>query len=321
MNKYVGNEMQLYYVQEYCLLGGKADGMRMLRVKNGKGLEFTVSLDKCADITELSVKGDNYAFICPCGYVAPTYYDNKGAGFLKSFTAGFMTTCGLTSVGSPCADNGEELPLHGTVSHIPCENYMWHIENDEIHIKAYMRDASLFSHKLLLEREYVCSLKENVLTLKDTVTNIGFDETPLQMLYHCNMGYPLLSEKSMLTIPSSNVEARNEHAQSGIDTWNACEEPQVGYEEMCFYHEFEEDLPTVSLYNPEIKKGIEITFNTKELPFFTQWKMMGAGEYVMGLEPGNCNPSGRNNMREMGKLETLKSGQTKVHNLKFRFTE
>ena len=321
MNKYIGNEMQLYYVKEARLSGGKAEGMRVLLVKNAKGLEFTVSLDRCADISELSVKGDNYAFIGPCGYVAPTYYDNKGINFLKSFTAGFLTTCGLQSVGNPTIDDGEELPLHGTVSNIPAERFCYYIENDEIHIKAIIRDASLFAKKLLLEREYVCPLYENVIYLKDTVKNIGFDESPIQMLYHCNMGYPLLSEKAKLTIPSNKVEPRNEHSKEGLGVWNICEQPQIGYEEMCYYHYFENTKPTVSLYNEEIKKGIEITFDTDELPFFTQWKMMGAGEYVMGLEPGNCLPDGRDKMREMGKLEVLKSGESKTHNIKFTFTE
>ena len=129
-------------------MGGKQEGMRILQVKNGKGLLFTVSLDRCADISELSLKGDNYAYIAPCGYVAPTYYDNKGAGFLKSFTAGFLTTCGLTNVGSPCVDQGQEFPLHGSIANTPCEKYCYYIENDEIHICATIRDTALFNQIL-----------------------------------------------------------------------------------------------------------------------------------------------------------------------------
>lgn len=48
---------------------------------------------------------------------------------------------------------------------------------------------------------------------------------------------------------------------------------------------------------------------------------MGCGEYVMGLEPGNCNPDGRDVMRKNGTLETLKEGQKKIHTIKFTFTE
>ena len=129
MNKYIGHESQLYGVEEHRLVGGRGDGMRLLQVKNGKGLEFTVSADRCADISRLSYRGINMGYFSPCGYVAPAYYDDKGVGFLKSFSAGFLTTCGLTAVGSPCEDQGEGLPLHGTIGNTPAEHIYW--EHDE----------------------------------------------------------------------------------------------------------------------------------------------------------------------------------------------
>ena len=52
-NKYIGHHSQVFGVTESRLTGGKADGMRVLEVRNGKGLEFTVSLDRCADIPYL----------------------------------------------------------------------------------------------------------------------------------------------------------------------------------------------------------------------------------------------------------------------------
>ena len=45
---YYGHESQLFGVEEYRLTGGKGDGMRLLQVRNGKGLDFTVSADRCA---------------------------------------------------------------------------------------------------------------------------------------------------------------------------------------------------------------------------------------------------------------------------------
>lgn len=320
MNKYIGNEMQLYGVEEFRLCGGKGDGMRMLNVRNASGLEFYVSLDRCADITRLSVKGINYSFIAPCGYVSPKYYDNKGIGFLKSFTAGFMTTCGLTQVGSPCIDDGEELPLHGTISNTPCENVNYFIQDEKIHIKAYIRDASLFSYHLILEREYICPLYENVIYLKDTIKNIGTKDAPLEVLYHCNIGYPILSENSIIDIPSTKVEARNEHSQNHIDECLKVEKPQKGFEEMCYYHTMPQN-PVASIFSPDVNKGLKISYNTDELKFFTQWKMLGEYEYVIGLEPGNCTPDGRDIMREKGALEILKPNDSKVHNIKFEFTE
>lgn len=318
MNQYVGNPTQIYGVEEMRLVGGKGDGMRMLYVRNGKGLEFWVSLDRCADISRLSLKGDNFSYITPCGYVSPAYYDGVGLGFLKSFTAGFCTTCGLTAVGNPCEDDGEQLPLHGTISNTPCESFGYWTDDNSIHIKAVVRDARIFSHKLVLEREYVVSLDENKFTMTDTVKNVGSQEAPFEILYHCNMGYPLLCEDTEIKIPSSEVVARNEISETGLADCLKSESPQVDSEEMCFYHTLSGQAE-VSIYNPNISKGMKMIFDTKELPYFTQWKMMGEYEYVMGLEPGNCLPDGRDVMREQGKLAFIKPGDSKTQTIQFEF--
>ena len=318
MNKYTGHPIQTYGIEEMRLCGGKGDGMRMLYVRNGKGLEFWVSLDRCADITRLSLHGDNFSFISACGYVSPEYYDKDGVGFLKSFTAGFCTTCGLTAVGSPCTDDGEILPLHGTISNTPCESFGYWEADDGLHIKVLVRDARIFTHKLVLEREYVVSLDKNVFTMTDKVKNVGSSTAPFEIMYHCNMGYPLISEDVEINIPADKVIPRNEHSATGLDTCLKAEKPQSDYEEMCFYHEMS-GKPEVSVFNPAINKGLKMTFDTKELKCFTQWKMMGEYDYVMGLEPGNCNPDGRDVMREKGMLEFLQPGEERTQTLKFEF--
>ena len=81
MNPYIGRNEQIFGVEEMRLVGGKGDGMRLLQVRNGAGLEFTISADRAADISRLSFGGDNFGYFAPCGYVAPVYYDCNGAGF------------------------------------------------------------------------------------------------------------------------------------------------------------------------------------------------------------------------------------------------
>lgn len=306
MREYIGNEAQIYGVEEHRLCGGKGDGIRLFEVNNGRGIMFTISADRCGDIARLYFNGKNMGFFSPCGYVSPKYYDNRGAGFLKSFTAGFLTTCGLTAVGSPCVDAGEELPLHGTISNTPAENVQYWID-ENIHVKLTVRDASLFGHKLLLTREYICPLDQNEIILKDTVKNIGYGETPYMILYHFNMGYPLLSENAVVTIDSNDFSPRDAVAEQGMKDALFIHPPKSNYVEQCFYHNMETGM--AKIYNPDIKTALSIQYNTEELPFFTQWKMLGKGEYVLGLEPGNCTPDGRDVMRKNGKLAYLKPGE------------
>lgn len=294
--------------------------MKLYNVRNCKGLEFYICPDRCADIPRLSFKGDNMNFFSACGYVAPQYYEKAGTGFLKSFNAGFLTTCGLTSTGAPCVDDGESTPMHGVIGNTPCDNITHWIENDEIHIKAIVREASLFSHQLVLEREYIIPLNENIIYLNDTIRNIGSTTAPVQILYHCNFGYPLLSENAKLTIPAVNSVPRDARAEEGFDCWDKMEKPQRGYEEMCFFHTMKGETE-VSLFNEDIGKGLKICYDADVLPCFTQWKMMGEYDYALGLEPGNCLPTGRDDMRAKGMLEFLEPGETRKQSLKFVFIE
>ena len=46
---------------------------------------------------------------------------------------------------------------------------------------------------------------------------------------------------------------------------------------------------------------------------------MGEYEYVLGLEPGNCTPDGRDVMRKTGKLKFIKPDEEYNTSLKFDF--
>lgn len=307
-NEYIGHMNQLYGVEEHRLVGGKKDGMRILEIKNGLGLEMTVSLDRGGDIARLSVNGKNLGYFSPCGYVHPSYYDDKGNGFLKSFTAGFLTTCGLAAVGSPCIDEGESLPLHGSINNTPVEKYNYDISDNEIVVFETVLDEVIFSHKLMMEREIHISLKDNSFFIKDKITNKGDKEYPCMILYHMNMGYPLLSENAEIIIPSSEVIGRTPLADSEISTWNKMCKPTMNYEERCYFHKFNKES-FASIYNKDINTGLKISFDKDNLKYFTEWKMMGYRDYVLGLEPGNCHPDGRDKMRKEGNLTILKPGE------------
>ncbi len=321
--KYIGHPKQISGVEEVILAKGKGKGMTLLEVTNGCGLEFKLSVDRAMDIAKLSFEGVNMGFFSPCGYVAPTYYDNVKDGFLKSFTAGFMTTCGLTAVGSPCIDNGEALPLHGSISNTPCEWYSYREDDNEIIIDAKIRDAALFANKLLLNRKYICSKKENILIIEDCTENIGTNVSPYMILYHFNIGYPLLSENAEIFITSNSCIARNEHAQKNFKTRLIPEKPQPNYEECCYYYDIKENngIGTAGIFNADINKGLIMSFCKNTLDCFTEWKMMGEGEYVLGLEPANCTPDGRDVCRKKKILKFIKPGEVYKTRIKLNFID
>ena len=317
---YIGHPSQLCGVEEVRLVGGKGDGMRLLQVRNAAGLQFAVAADRCADIYRLNFKGDNMGYFSPNGYVAPAYYDDQGAGFLKSFTAGFLTTCGLSTAGSGSEDEGEQLPLHGTIGNTPCEHIYWTEDDDNIYIHAQISEEQIFRSKLHLTRVIRCSKWENTFTITDTVENRGDASAPVMLLYHMNVGYPLLSEKAVVDIPSTAVVPRDDHAAKDLDTWRKMLPPTPGFQEQCYFHTFAE-AGKASIYNPDINKGLTISFDKDVLDHFTQWKMMGYRDYVLGLEPSNCALAGRAALRKSGELKFLQPGEKQTYVVKVELTE
>ena len=101
-------------------------------------------------------------------------------------------------------------------------------------------------------------------------------------------------------------------------------QPQPGYKEKVFFHELGEDEENntfIALLNRDIGNktplGIKMSFNRKQLPAFTEWKMPGKGFYVLGLEPGTVLPLGRGPLREQKRLMFL--GGQESHTIKIEF--
>lgn len=316
MLKYVGDFSQLFGIKEYTLSGGKANGVKAFEVKNGSGLEFTVLADRCLDIAGLSFKGVNCSYISKTGIVAPQYFDESGIEFLRSFCAGFLTTCGLRNVGSPCEENGEAFNLHGRISNTPgeevCAKTEWIDGVPVLTISGKMREARLFGEYLMLERKITCKYGENKITIQNTVENIGFKREALLLLFHFNLGYPLLDENAILVSPTAKLIPRDQEANKGESTYNQCQNPSPGYSEQVFYHNLKSDQSgdtSVALINKKLGIGAALHFNKNQLFNFTQWKQMGEGEYVMGMEPGNCYVGGRLDPRNKATMEFLEPGE------------
>ena len=326
MNEYIGHSSQLYGIEEHRLVGGKGDGMRLFEVHNGRGLDLTVSPDRNGDITRLRYKGINMSYMSPCGYVSPQYYDNKGSNWLNSFTAGFLTTCGLNGVGTPCVDNGEEIPLHGSIANTPCERAYFYEEKDDntsdvyLVIRTETSDETIFGRKLRLARRIRVSTVENSFTITDTISNTGDRTEPFEILYHMNMGYPLLDEDSKVSIPSHEVIPRDDHAGEDIDNCLKMEKPQPLYRERCYYHKFADSNGYASIYQPKLGIGLGIDFDATQLDGFVEWKMMGVRDYVLGLECGNCYPDGRDQMRQNGMLKFLKPNESRDYTVQIQLT-
>jgi len=326
--KYVGDLSQLFGIKEYTLTSGKAKGIRAFDVKTGSGLEFTILADRCMDISSLSVKGTNCSYTTKAGIVSPEFYIEEGIGFLRNFFAGFLTTCGLRNVGVPCEDNGETFGIHGRISNTPaeevCNSIIWVDGLPVVSISGKMREARLFGENLLLSRKITCRYGENKFMIQDTIENMGFREEPLMLLYHFNLGYPLLDEDAELIAPTAELLPRDAAAMVGMEENNQFQKPTSNYAEQVFYHNLKADSEgktSVALINKKLELGVALHFNKSELFNFTQWKQMGECDYVVGMEPCNCYAGGRIDPRNEDVLDILKPGAVRQFDIEVEILE
>ena len=320
--KYVGNQAQIGQSRHYTLSEGWGRGMRATDINTGAGLQFTVLPDRGMDISLASFKGNNLVYLTCNGETNPAYYESEGIGWLRTFAAGLLTTCGLTHLGPPCTDNGEQLGLHGRYSTIPAKQFAdlsgWEGDNYILKLRGVIEEGYQFGYKLRMEREITSVAGQNSIKITDTVTNFGNVASPYTVLYHMNMGYPLLSEYAELIIDAESTVPRDADAVPGIGEFTSFSKPQETYREQVFFHTMKGDgngKTKVELQNKKLGIGLSISFDIAQLPFVTEWKMLGYGEYVLGIEPCNVLCKSRAALREECALPFLQPGESTTNEI------
>ncbi len=327
----VGTTAQVFGIKDYRLIGGKADAMRALELYNAAGVSLIVLPDRGMDIASLSCRGTNISFLSKTGLTNSTYFTEDGAkGFLKSFYAGFLTTGGLTYMGAADRDEGENLGLHGVVSNIPASEVCPYIEwnenkdNASIEVSGRVKQAQVFGEHIIMDRKITLQTDQSVFTIEDKIENLSFERTPFMILYHMNFGYPMLSPECELLLPSMRIIPRDNAAREGLSEYLKITDPVDGYEEQVFFHEMVADKDgqvRYMLINRDLELGVEISYPAEQLTHFTHWKSMRSGEYVLGLEPGNCHVMGRSTARMDGSLKYLEPGESRNIKIEVRIYE
>jgi len=312
----IGDIYQIGGVKKYKYSDGVSKGVRAVDIKNGNGFNATVLLDRGMDISHLEYKGVPLSWNSSTFETSPVFYESKGIEWLKTFFGGILTTCGLTYAGHPCIDQGEELGLHGRISNLPAfninTNEYWVDDEYFIEVSGFVRETSMFGNKLELKRKISMKMGENKLIIEDMVKNIGFEKSPHMIIYHVNIGFPVLDKNSKLIEPANAIITPfDENAKNGFKDYSTFNEPVKGFKENVFLHDIKADksgYANIAIINEEFEDtgiGVYLKCNKNNLPFLNEWKMLGQGEYVLGLEPANCDVGGRDKEREAGRLKFL----------------
>ena len=311
---YVGDIKTVAGVKPYTLFEGPEKGVFAIDVWTGSGLEYTVVPDRGMNICNVRYKGIPLDWMSGTGITSPSLYESHGWNWLRSFYGGLVHTCGLNNVGDPCKDMGvsfaeEDFGAHGRISNTPARELSWATEREEntckIAVSGKCRIAAAQGENLLLERKVLSELGGAEITLKDKITNLGTVKTPVFLLYHCNLGFPLLSPESKLSIPAETTVDLKGNPVSNVETINP---PTDSEEEEVLYPVINDDPVNIKLFNPELGSngvGVNITYCKSELPYLTVWKFFQKRSYVIGVEPGTCRVEGRKVEKEKNRAVIL----------------
>ena len=336
-----GHLQQLGGARLVTLQDGVERGVRVVEFRTATGLDFGVLVDRAMDIAWCRYKGRSIAWLSPVGLIGPWYREPAGLGFLRTFQGGLLVTGGLDHVMGPEVDPNDtydyprrestEYGLHGRISNTPAvlRRYGEIADGDDWQLEAVgeVVQAGALAENLMLTRRVSAKLHGRCIAWEDEVVNRGHQSAPHMLLYHVNLGAPLLDASCELVAPIRNVIGRSASATGGHSEHLQFHEPKAGFVEQVFEHEMEPDSQgrvRVALLNkadPASPWGVVLDYDGTQLGHFLQWRYLARGTYVLGLEPSTTGLAGRSRTRAHGELTMLEPGERRTYRTELQVVE
>jgi hypothetical protein len=325
----LSNPAQLGGIETSVLDNGAGKGTRIAWINTGTGLRYKVVIDRAMDIADAFYNQHSLAWLSHAGITSPQPFSHRGMDWIRTFGGGLLTTCGLSHVGGPEADQHGERGLHGLISNIPAEIESI-LQPDPVNGKMEMsltgkiKQTQVFGPSLELKRTISGTLGQAAIRIQDEVTNCANTPAPHMLLYHLNFGWPLVDEGTDLLWQGpwqSPGEIKDSKIFREGNNFRKCPSPLASHtgagEEVAFVDITPDNSGhcTAGLYNARLKLALSIQFNKGELPWLTNWQHWGKGEYVTGIEPGTNPPIGQAKARKQEQLIFLKPGETRKYSL------
>jgi galactose mutarotase-like enzyme len=246
-------------------------------------------------------------------------FDPSGLGWLEGFNE-LLCRCGLESNGAPDFDDAGRLlqPLHGRIANLPAHRVELEVDEDagRLTLRGVVEETRFHFQSLRLTSSISTMLGSSEFAWTDEVENIGGRDSTLQMLYHFNIGQPLLRPGARISAPIATVAPWTQvAAREGVERWNIMPQPRPGSAEQGYLLDLLADDAgdtRVLVSSLTDNEAISLRFNKRTLPYFTVWRNTPAeiDGYVLGLEPATNIPNPRSFEKRHGRVVSLKPGET-----------
>ena len=271
MNGKISNMAQIASVRQYTYTNGRERGISVIDCDNGK-IRFLLNASKALDVMQLFHEGQNMSFLSKNAFTA------RELPFLQRFEGGMLYTCGIDSVGGR---EGHE--IHGSLHNTPAEVVRAECNEDGIVVEAIMRNTALFGPNLVFRRRVTSAIGSDTVNIEDTLTNSGYKTENYSILYHINVGYPMLDEGARVEADVLRADPRTEWSHKTASDMLTVSDSIVDQEETCYFMAL--GKPEACLVNEKIGKKFTVRYSADTLPHFLEWRSMASGDYALGLEP------------------------------------
>ncbi len=307
-------------VKTSTLIGGTAQGVQLLEICTGTTTWSILPTRGMgiwkAELGHLRI-GWNSPVTRPVHPAFVNLTERNGLGWLNGFNE-LLCRCGLAYQGPPGTDNGEMLTLHGRIANTPASNVELEFDatgTGAIIIRGIVEETTFFGPRYELATTYRFPLGEDRVEITDVISNRGARPIPLSLLYHINIGDPLLEAGATVTVPSRDIVPRDARSGALGANWNRYAAPEPGFPEEGFFFNPIADASgwsTAVLTNSRRNQAFAVRFKPDTLPWFTVWKNTMALEegYVTGIEPGVNLPNLRSYERDHGRLPQISPGES-----------
>jgi hypothetical protein len=302
-------------------VGGVSDGVEVIEVDSGS-VRALILPTRGMSIWQLHAGGVRFGWDSPvAGPVHPSLvpiFDPSGIGWLEGFDE-LVVRCGLESNGAPEHDASGHLiyPLHGRIGNLPAQSLSieYNEASGQVEVIGEVLESRLFIKRLRLRSRIRFHAGSANVELLDDVTNDLAKPATMQLLYHINVGSPVLGPGAKLEAAIDQLAPKDSLAAGEIETWNEYGGPQDGYTERVYFARLRADdanLTTTMLRSADGDRGLGVTYNTSGLPRFVVWKNTAAESdgYVTGIEPATNYPNERSYESDQGRLVEIEPGQT-----------
>ena len=262
----------------------RAGGERVLALRLAGGLALDVLPDRGLDL------GATWWAGVPVAWRSPHLVDpGPGNEWEDRFLGGLLATCGPDNIGAPRDGHGQ----HGTHHLTRATRVRWWRERTpdgvQVHVAGAVGRSQLDGERVVVEREIVASTGTPAVEVRDVVRNEGTRPVGVPLLYHVNLGAPLLAPGSRLRVDAAEPVLR-EPLPPGREPLVAAE-PAPGLDPVVAEHpdvRAREGRGRAVLTGAGAGADVVVSWTADTLPRLCTWSFPAAGVWVLGVEPTNA---------------------------------